>query len=71
MTSYDITYCCSHTCPSRATCRRAHPPQDRVVPVSNFYKPNDSYLICQYYWSMSEFGMPTFKGGGKCNRSRS
>jgi hypothetical protein len=62
MPSTDITYCCSHTCPSQATCRRAHPPQDIYVSISNFYKDGQ---MCSYYWPTGEFGMPTFKGGGK------
>ena len=47
MTSTDITYCCSYICPSRATCRRAQPPRDGMVPVSNFYKDGQ---MCVYYW---------------------
>jgi hypothetical protein len=47
----NITYCCSQTCPSRATCRRAHPPQDVAVPISNFYKDGQ---MCASYWPTGE-----------------
>jgi len=49
MTSHDITFCISHVCPSRDTCRRAHPPNDVIrIPVMDFYKPGTQ--MCASYW---------------------
>jgi hypothetical protein len=63
MTSHDITFCAnSDQCPKAETCRRAHPPMDVEVSFALLYFGTEH---CMSYWPTGEFGMPTFKGGGK------
>ena len=65
--THDITFCAnSDQCHKAETCRRAHPPMDVTVWRADFYLPSrDCEFYCYAYWPTGEFGMPTFKGGGK------
>ncbi len=56
MTSTDIAYCVSQVCPSRATCRRAHPPQyAKWLPMSDFYESGTQMCVMyRPYWNEAE-----------------
>jgi hypothetical protein len=61
--THDITFCANaDKCPKAETCRRAHPPMDVEVSLAAFFEKDTR---CRHYWPTGEFGMPTFKGGGK------